>query len=150
MGLDNIILIVLVIWNIALTATLLWIFNYYKKLTHEVNKGNLIKVLDRVILNETRNSESIKKIKSEIKRLDTENLIHVQKQGLIRFNPFNELGGDHSFALCLLDGKNDGIILTGLHTRERTRVYLKQIKKGKTKLNLSTEENKALVKALSS
>jgi hypothetical protein len=67
--------------------------------------------------------------------------------GLIRFNPFNEIGGDHSFSLAILDGGDNGIIITGLHTRDRTRIYAKQVNKGKSDLELSTEEQKALLKA---
>ena len=54
------------------------------------------------------------------------------------------MGGDHSFSVALLNGKGTGIIITGLHTRERTRVYVKDIKQGKSEVELSQEEKKAL------
>jgi len=58
--------------------------------------------------------------------------------------------GDHSFSLALLDGKDTGVVITGLHTRERTRVYMKAIKAGKGEHELSEDEKKALAKALKS
>jgi hypothetical protein len=64
---------------------------------------------------------------------------------MIRFNPFSELGGDHSFCLALLDDRDTGVVLTGLHTRERTRFYMKDITNGKSSLELSNEEKKALL-----
>jgi hypothetical protein len=63
---------------------------------------------------------------------------------LVKYNPFNESGGDHSFSLALLDGNKNGIIITSLHTRERTRLYIKDVVLGKTKITLSKEEQKAL------
>jgi len=75
-------------------------------------------------------------------------LAHFQKLGLIRFNPFNETGGNNSFSLVLLDGKNNGWVMTGLHTRERTRLYVKPIKNLKSEYELSDEEKKALEKAV--
>jgi hypothetical protein len=65
----------------------------------------------------------------------------------VRFNPFKELGGDHSFSLAILDSHDSGIVITSLHTRDRTRVYMKDIKKGKSESELSAEEKSALTSA---
>lgn len=73
------------------------------------------------------------------------------KINLIRFNPFDDLGGDQSFVLCLLDNANSGVIITSLHTRDSTRVYAKAIKNGQSQdLALSKEETKALIKTINS
>lgn len=148
MAVEYIIYIVVGIWLLVLSVVLFWIFRIYGRLTKDVKKGDLVKVLTKVLETEVKNSISINQIQKHIKRIDEENLVNIQKVGLVRFNPFSELGGDHSFVIALLDGENDGIILTGLHTRERTRVYLKEVNKGKSKLSLSKEEEKALNKAL--
>jgi len=77
--------------------------------------------------------------------------IRPYKINLIRFNPFDELGGDQSFILCLLDNTNSGVIITSLHNRDSTRVYAKAIKNGKSEnLALSKEETKALIKTINS
>ena len=71
------------------------------------------------------------------------------KINLTRFNPFDDLGGDQSFILCLLDNTNSGAIITSLHTRDSTRVYAKAIKNGQSdELALSKEETKALIKTI--
>jgi hypothetical protein len=73
----------------------------------------------------------------------------VHKVGIIRFNPFKDIGGDQSFALALLDGKNSGIVISSLHTREGTRIYSKPVIKGASeKYTLTEEEKKAIGKAL--
>jgi hypothetical protein len=72
---------------------------------------------------------------------------NVLKIGFVRFNPFNETGGDNSFTICLLNGRLNGIVLTGLHTREKTRMYAKKIEGGKSVHELSAEERKAISEA---
>ena len=68
----------------------------------------------------------------------------IQKISFIRFNPFQDTGGDNSFILVLLDRTNTGIILSSLYTREGIRLYAKSIEAGKPKYVLSTEEKKVL------
>lgn len=70
-----------------------------------------------------------------------------QKIALVRFNPFGDTGGDQSFALAVLDDHNSGYVLTSIHGRGGTRVYVKPIDFGKSKYNLSVEEQQALVLA---
>lgn len=109
--------------------------------------GDIKKVLEKIL---ARGDENTKDIKDLVRRLDTveeKDRKHIQKVGFVRFNPFTELGGDHSFCLAILDDKDTGIIITGLHTRDRTRVYMKDIKSGKSSFELSTEEKKALANA---
>ena len=48
-----------------------------------------------------------------------------QRIGLVRFNPFEDTGGNQSFALALLDGRGDGFVVSSLHARTGTRVYAK-------------------------
>ena len=68
----------------------------------------------------------------------------ISKVGLVRFNPFGDTGGDHSFSIALLDHMNNGVILSAVHARSGTRVYAKDIIEGKSSHNLSKEEAKAL------
>jgi hypothetical protein len=70
-----------------------------------------------------------------------------QKISVVRFNPFGDTGGDQSFALAVLDSHNSGYILTSIHGREGTRVYVKPIDYGKSKYTLSAEEQQALAQA---
>jgi predicted signal transduction protein with EAL and GGDEF domain len=71
-----------------------------------------------------------------------------QRIGLVRFNPFEDTGGNQSFALALLDQSGDGFVVSSLHARAGTRVYGKAISKGTSESNLSAEESEALRLAL--
>src|SRR5206468_2547171 len=70
-----------------------------------------------------------------------------QRVGLVRYNPFEETGGNQSFALALLDADGDGWVLSSLHARSGTRVYAKSIKAGLAEAGLSAEETDALKQA---
>ena len=73
------------------------------------------------------------------------------KIGLTRYNPFEDLGGDQSFILCLLDQNNSGVIITSLHNRDLTRVYAKPIKNGEGEnFSLSKDEKSAILKTIKS
>ena len=71
-----------------------------------------------------------------------------QRVGLVRFNPFEETGGNQSFALAMLDAAGDGWVLSSLHARAGTRVYAKAVKAGRSDAALSDEETAALGQAM--
>ena len=68
----------------------------------------------------------------------------------MRFNPFEDTGGNQSFALAILDAQGSGIVVSSLHSRTGTRVYGKAITGGRAEAALSDEEAEALRLALAS
>jgi Protein of unknown function (DUF4446) len=80
-------------------------------------------------------------------QLKTQNSFAVQKVGLVRFNPFNDGGGNFSFCLTLLNQHNSGIIITSMYGREQNRIYTKKIDQGKCDIQLTDEEQQAVQKA---
>ena len=79
--------------------------------------------------------------------LEAAQLQAFQRVGLVRYNPFEETGGNQSFALALLDAKGDGWVLSSLHARTGTRIYAKTITAGRSDTNLSEEETAAIRQA---
>ncbi len=135
------------LWLLGVSIVLFRIFALFNKLTKGVEVTDLKKVLEKILFKEEKNSEEIKGLIKRADYLEEDGKLHVQKVGLVRFNPFKELGGDHSFSLAILNNEDTGIIITSLHTRDRTRVYMKDIKKGKSNFELSADEKKALLVA---
>ncbi|MDD5397255.1 MAG: DUF4446 family protein [Candidatus Moranbacteria bacterium] len=95
----------------------------------------------------------IKALDKEIQELfEISNKIHnlsqrsIHKVGIVRFNPFKDIGGDQSFAVALLDGKDSGVTISSLHTREGTRIYSKPIVKGESEKYTLTDEERAAIK----
>lgn len=75
----------------------------------------------------------------------------IHKFSVLRFNPFKEVGSNQSFSLALLDGKNNGVVISSLHTREGTRVYAKPIKNGDADgFPLTDEERHVIQEAVTS
>jgi hypothetical protein len=118
-------------------------------------EGKNGKDLESLIL---KNISDIKSLDAEIQELyNISNAIHklslssIHKVGTVRFNPFGDIGGDQSFSVAFLDGKNNGVVVSSLHTKEGTRVYAKPIDKGKAeKYPLTEEEKKAIEIAMRS
>ena len=81
------------------------------------------------------------------KRLADSGSLASQKISIVRFNPFGDTGGDQSFVLAVLDAHNSGYVITSIHGREGTRMYVKPIDYGKSKYPLSEEEKQALAQA---
>jgi hypothetical protein len=77
-------------------------------------------------------------------RLEVESRRAFQRIGLVRFNPFEDTGGNQSFALALLDAEDDGIVISSLHSRGSTRIYAKAVAAGRPEAALSDEETEAL------
>jgi len=132
---------------VVLSVLFYLLFSHYNKLIGETKGADLKKVLDEILKVQEKNTKEIKLLDEEKKKIEAAAAFSIQKVGLVKYNPFNETGGDHSFSLALLDGQNSGILITGLHTREKTRIYVKSVKKGEAVKNLSNEEKKALVSA---
>ena len=74
----------------------------------------------------------------------------VQKVGVIRYNPFDEVGGNLCYAVALLDTENNGVVLNGIHSRTGSFTYAKPIQLGVSEYVLSEEELKALEIAVTS
>lgn len=114
--------------------------------------GSKAQDLEELLASELK---KVRKLEDGLKKLGEDHKItrglavkSVHKVGIIRFNPFKDMGGDQSFVIVLLDAKNNGVILTSLFTREGSRVYAKPVIGGKSKYDLTEEENEALEKAM--
>lgn len=138
---------VLAVWLFLLSFFLYRTLKFFNSLAKGAKGEGLKIILEKVISGQSKNLTDITLIKKEIERIEGAGLGYIQKVGLLRFNPFDEIGGDNSFSLVVLDGKDNGFVMTGLHTRERTRIYLKSIRQGRSDRELSSEEKKAYLKA---
>lgn len=82
------------------------------------------------------------------RELEAASRLAIQKVGIVRFNPFQDSGGDQSFAIALLDQGGTGVVVSSLHGRAETRIFAKQVTNGRSKHQLSDEEQQAIVAAL--
>ncbi|MFI5009105.1 MAG: DUF4446 family protein [Solirubrobacterales bacterium] len=73
----------------------------------------------------------------------------IAHRSLVRYDAYNELSGQQSMSIALLDGTRSGIVLSCIHHRDQARVYAKQVRHGQSELELSPEEAEAVQLALS-
>lgn len=90
-------------------------------------------------------SENSRQIRHIYKRLETV----YQKIGLVKYDAFNQMGGKLSFALALLDEKNNGFLMNSVHSSDGSYCYIKEIINGDSAIELSGDEQNALNEALS-
>jgi hypothetical protein len=69
-------------------------------------------------------------------------------RALVRYDAYNELSGQQSMSIALLDDQSSGIVLSCIHHRDQARVYGKQVHGGRGELELSPEEAEAVRLAL--
>ncbi len=80
---------------------------------------------------------------------EKDSLKHIQKVGLLRYNPFEDVGGDQSFTVALLNKEGNGTVITSLHNRSGTRVFAKKVVRGNfEKHEFSKEEAQIIKEAL--
>jgi len=105
------------------------------------------KVLEFEMQRMKKTENDIKKLSGNVKWIEGISTKSVSKVGILRFNPFKDKGGDQSFSIALLDYKDNGVVVSSLHSTENTRVYAKPISEGKSKYQLTNEEEEVLKKA---
>ena len=136
----------LVLWSVVLTVLFTRQTRHYNKLLGNKN-GNLRDILEKIIKDRQDLETHIQKVEDSLGILGKRSIGFIQKMGIVRFSPYQETGGNQSFAISLLDGYNNGVVILSLHGRESTRVYVKPVEKGKSKYELSKEEQSAIDKA---
>lgn len=111
--------------------------------------------LEELILSNIQETKAINKDVQEL--FEISNQLHglasrgMHRLGIVRFNPFNDIGGDQSFSVAMLDGRNSGFVISSLHSRDGNRVYVKPISQGKSsKYPLTDEETTAIGLAVKS
>jgi hypothetical protein len=139
---------VLSLWLLIITILFLRMSSHYNNLTNGTTNKSLKAVLEGILKELQVDKNNIAHLQSRCDNIEKDSAFHIQKIGLVRFNPFKDTGGDQSFVLALLDSKNTGIVISSLYSRTGTRWYTKRVEKGKgVSYELSEEENKALKEA---
>jgi len=133
------------IWNLILTGLFLRLLKHYRGLLKGTQKGNLEKILEKNLKQVEINKSETDRLNHLLSNLSETSKCHFQKAGLVKFNPFSEMGGSQSFSLALLDGNNSGLVVTSLHGRDLTRLYVKLVKGAKVVGGKLSKEEKSAV-----
>jgi hypothetical protein len=140
-----IVIAILSFWLVVLTIFFWNLSAHYNSLLKGSTTKTLQALLDNVLKELDVAKKDIATLQKQYDTIEKDGRLHIQKIGLLRFNPFNDTGGDQSFILALVDGTDSGVVISGLYSRSGTRWYAKKVKAGKGVDHvLSEEEKKAL------
>ena len=152
---DNFLLILLGIVAVLLIGFIILIvkvsflnkkyISFMKKICNGKNiEEDLENYMHRVNRVEKQNVE----IKEVIESINKNMKNCIQKIGIVRYNAFKDTGSDLSFALAMLDEKNNGVVLNGIYSREMSNIYAKPVENGVSKYTISDEEKEAIQRAI--
>lgn len=113
---------------------------FQRKKTLPKNVKGLARELDRA-------QQRIAELEKKIKGLERESRLFIKKMGVVRYKAFSNMGGNQSFSLAVLNEKDTGFVITSLYLKEKNRLFVKSVKKGKTDYSLSEKEKEAIQKA---
>ena len=92
--------------------------------------------------------ERITQNRKDIKILYKREQKDLQRIGLVRYDAYQQMGGNLSFVLALLNEDNDGFVINSVHSTEGCYMYIKDIKSGSCEIELGKEEREALEEAM--
>lgn len=150
----------LVLWVIASTILLFvgayWLYVVEKRLkameeryqkilalAEDTDQATIVQFLARLDGQEKRLSQA----EAALRRFGDILPHTIQGHGVVRYSAFENVGGDQSFSLALVDAHGNGAMLSGLHRRDDTRVYTKPLMQWRSSYSLSAEEQQALGRA---
>ncbi len=146
---------------LASSSFLLFLIIIWQQITlHKLKKkqsilfqGKTAKNLETIIL---KHQDAIIDLSKQTKRLfEITNDLNIlantglNKVGMIRFNPFKNLGGNQSFSIAFLNSHLNGLVITSIYHEGGSRFYSKTITAGKSQKEfpLTEEEQKAIALA---
>ena len=107
----------------------------------EAELDQIIEDNRRFLDDSDRNSEDIRKIFERLKTV-------YQKMSIVKYDAYEQLGGEMSAVVVLLDENDNGVLLNNVYSPEGGYVYTREIEKGKCRHELGAEEEQALAEAL--
>ncbi|MEP6756835.1 MAG: DUF4446 family protein [Chthonomonadales bacterium] len=116
----------------------------YVKMTRGVSGGNL----EEIIIGYADSVGGVK-LRTEALEKRTESHAHelkncFKKVGIVRYDAFEDVGGEQSFSFVLLNEKSTGVAVSSVYSRNDVRVYAKAVREGKPSHPLTQEELQAL------
>jgi hypothetical protein len=142
-----VVVLMLLAWLVGIQLQLSRMLRQYKMLVGGTSGGNMEQVLNDHIAEMRAVAGRVRELDNLFRQIEAASQRSLQWVGIVRYNPFADTGGDQSFAIALVDGYGNGVVISSLHAREQTRVYAKPLKNWESTYQLSEEEKEALARA---
>ena len=136
-----------------LLATIAVLLGWIVRLELKINRllggqdKNNLKVLLLELHGKLKDTDSVNEaIKRHLLNMEDRLRKSVQHVKTIRFNPFRQDGGNHSFTTAFLDERGNGTVISSLYTREKVTLYAKPITNYQSEFELTEEERASLAR----
>lgn len=143
-----VIFVIFIVLHIRQNKKISRLMKRYEKFMRGKNAENLADAIEENFSQMERLDISHQKTQLKVEEALHSITTTFHKLGIVKYDAFKEMGGNLSFALCLLDDNNTGFILNTMHGRDSSYTYIKEIIKGEAYSTLGEEEKEALEKAI--
>lgn len=137
-------ILILIIITLIQTIRIGKLFKRYKKFMSGKSAKSLEQDIEGIFEDNKFIKASTEKNRKDIQALYRKFEGAFQKVGIVKYDAFNQMGGQLSFSLALLDENDNGFVLNSVHSTEGCYSYTKEIKNGLCEISLGDEEKKAL------
>lgn len=138
---------ILLLWVLILQIRLGSLNRRYRAAMRGADGTDMESLLTALNRTMTAHQQRLSTLEQRSDRTEKTVAAHAGNVGVVRFNPFNDTGGDQSFSIAWVDTESNGVVLSSLHNRTGTRVYAKPVTKGDSSHNLTEEERQAIKSA---
>lgn len=97
---------------------------------------------------QAQQEQALGKLETKLSKVELKLRVGVDRAELLRFQAFDNMGSDLSFAFALLNQEGSGVVLSSIHNRDESRVYAKPIKEGVSTYSLTGEEKEVIDRAM--
>jgi hypothetical protein len=144
LALVSILTLLLILLVVALVMRLSRLMRLYRRLTQGTSGGNLEEKLVDYSDQVTEVDRRMQELEATAARLAQNQRKCIQKIGMVRYDAFEDVGGEQSFSMALTDADQNGAVISSVYSRTDIRVYAKSLENGRASRPLSAEEQKAL------
>lgn len=143
-GIFAVLVIWLLIWNFVQGAKLRKMRRKYEMMMRGTGVEDLESLLVSLKVQLDGVEDAHQQQQRQLQQLEA--IIPKQKAkiGIKRYNPYAEQGSDLSFSVAIVNDARDGVVITGLYSRDGSYVYAKPIQQGNSTYSLSPEEVEAI------
>lgn len=135
---------VLALLVVALLARTAKLNRLYSRLTKGTSGGNIEEMLLAHLARVDTVAAGIERLNSITDELAAVQKTCMQRVGMVRYDAFEDVGGQQSFAFVVLDARRSGIAVSSVYSRNDVRVYAKLLENGKASHPLTKEEQQAM------
>jgi hypothetical protein len=143
-----ILLVALLVWLVTLHIRLSRLLQRYLTLMRGSDDGkNLEQVLDSYLEQAQATALQVEQLDKVSRQLENAAKLSLQHLGVVRFDAFPDISGQQSYAVALVDGHGNGVVMSSIAGRQVNRTYAKPLKNWETTYTLTDEEKQAIAQA---